>query len=100
MNEPARQPITAKVFWRLCGVTLLVLALIGMVVVHHLRRRLPAGLMQDIRAGIAARQIPDADQRFRKYLELRYGPLSDHANEQKAFLDFFNVEHIKSLQFW
>jgi len=55
--------------------------------------------MQDIRAGIAARDIKDPDQRFEKYLEGRYGPQSDHANREKAFLDFFNVEHIRAMQF-
>ena len=54
--------------------------------------------MQDIRAGIAARNIADADQRFQKYLEGRYGPQSDPANREKAFLDFFNVDHIRALQ--
>ena len=32
-----------------------------------------------------------------RFLELRYGPLTDPANRQRAFLDFFNVGHIKGL---
>ncbi len=59
----------------------------------------PKELMQDIKAGVAAREIQDADQRFAKYLELRYGPMTDAANREKAFLDFFNPEHIRALQF-
>jgi hypothetical protein len=93
--------VTAKswrTFWRVAGLTVLVLAVVGALVVHRFRQRLPAALMQDIRAGIAARNIPDADLRFQKYLEGRYGPLSDPANRRKAFLDFFNVEHIRALQ--
>jgi hypothetical protein len=61
-------------------------------------RKLPPELMQDIRAGIAARNLPDADQRFEKYLAGRYGPQTDPANRQKAFLDFFNPEHIRAMQ--
>ena len=99
MNDKAASQKSGITFRQITGVVLIILILIGVVVTHGIRQRLPAGLMQDIRAGVAARNLPDADQRFKKYLELRYGPLSDRANERKAFLDFFNVEHIKSLQF-
>lgn len=61
------------------------------------RRPLPPGMMQDIQAGIAARNIPDADQRIARYLELRYGPLTNPENREKAFLDFFNKDHIDAL---
>ena len=50
------------------------------------------------RAGLAARPIKDPDARLHKYLEERYGPMSDADNRQKAFLDYFNVDHIKALQ--
>jgi hypothetical protein len=99
MNQKMGEPKSRSVFWRLAAITSLVLVVGGMIVVHHVRQRLPAGFMKDIRAGVGARKIPDADERFRKYLELRYGSLSDPANRKKAFLDFFNVEHVKSLQF-
>jgi len=81
------------------------LALVGLVAIatgvyiHKFRNYPPAGLMRDIQAGIAVRDIKDADQRFQRYLEKRYGPMSDPANRQKAFLDFFNVDHIRALQF-
>ena len=39
-----------------------------------------------------------ATQPVEKFLELRYGPLTDPANRQRAFLDFFNIGHIKGLQ--
>jgi hypothetical protein len=32
-----------------------------------------------------------------QFLELRYGPLTEPLNRQKAFLDFFNVGHIEGL---
>lgn len=54
--------------------------------------------MADIRAGIAARNISDPDLRFQKFLEGRYGSLAEPANRQKAFLDFFNVDHIRAMQ--
>jgi hypothetical protein len=55
--------------------------------------------MRDIKAGVAVRDIKDPDQRFAKYLEGRYGPMTEAANRQEAFLDFFNPEHIRALQF-
>lgn len=58
----------------------------------------PVGLMRDIRAGLAARSIKDPDQRLAKYLEGRYGDLSDPANRQAVFVDFFDTERIKALQ--
>src|ERR1700744_4573188 len=77
----------------------IVIVIIGIILAYQIHRRIPAGLILDVRAGTAARNIPDADLRFKKYLEGRYGSLDDRANQTKAFLDFFNVEHIKSMQF-
>jgi hypothetical protein len=98
MNKPASQPKGRRIFWRVLGVAALLLVIAGAVLAQRLRHRLPPGMMLDLRAGIAARNIPDADARFQKYLEGRYGPMTDAANRQKAFLDFFNVEHVKALQ--
>ena len=98
MNNKISKPKSRRLFWRVAGITTLVFIVAGAVLVQHIRHRLPPGLMLDIRAGVAARDIPDADQRFEKYLEGRYGPMSDAANRQKAFLDFFNIEHIKALK--
>jgi hypothetical protein len=63
--------------------------------VRHFHRYTPVEVVQDIQAGIAARNAPRPVER---YLELRYGPLTEPANRQKAFLDFFNVGHIEGLQ--
>jgi len=76
----------------------LVLGVAGFVWVRWLHHGPPPGLMKDIRAGIAARNLKDPDQRLLKYLEVRYGPMSDPTNRQSAFVDFFNLEHIQTLQ--
>jgi hypothetical protein len=99
MSHKLRDPKSRGLFWRIAAITVLVFVIAGAIVLHHIRQRLPAGFMKDVRAALAARKIPDADERFRRYLELRYGSLDDPANRKKAFLDFFNVEHVKSLQF-
>lgn len=74
------------------------LVLAGMIGWRWRHPGLPPGLMKDIRAGIAARGLADPDQRLLKYLEVRYGSMSDPTNRQNAFMDFFNVEHIQALQ--
>jgi len=84
-------------FWQVAVITLVVLTVAGAYVVHRIRQ-LPPELMQDIRAGIAARNITDPNQRFEKFLEGRYGPLTDPANQQKAFLGFFDKDHIRAMQ--
>jgi hypothetical protein len=75
------------------------LALAGFVWVRMFHDYPPAELAQDLRAGIAVREIKDPDERFQKYLEHRYGSMSEAANRQKAFLDFFHADHIRALQF-
>jgi hypothetical protein len=74
------------------------LVLAAFVWVRILHHGPPRGLLKDIRAGIAARHIQDPDKRLLKYLDARYGPMSAAANRQRAFLDFFSVDHIKGLQ--
>lgn len=54
----------------------------------------PTEALQDLQA---AAQVKNAPQPVERFLELRYGPLTDAANRQRAFLDFFNVGHIKGL---
>jgi len=87
-----------RIFWRIAGAALPVLVIGGAVFGYRAYRRLPPEMMKDIQAGIGARSITNADARLNKYLELRYGPLDDPANREKVFVDFFNIEHIKSLQ--
>lgn len=81
------------------GLAFLVFVLLAGWLVVRVIHRVPKELMADIRAGRLARNIKDPNERFEKYLEGRYGDMSDPANRQKAFLDFFNPEHIRALQF-
>lgn len=54
----------------------------------------PVAVMQDIRAAIKVRH---AAQPAVAFLEARYGPLTLPENRQKAFIDFFNVDHMEGL---
>lgn len=54
----------------------------------------PIEALEDLQA---AAQVKNAPQPVERFLELRYGPLTDPANRQRAFLDFFNIGHIKGL---
>lgn len=85
-------------WWTAAGICGLVLALLATAFVIGVRRRLPPGLMKDIRAGMTARNISDPDARLKQYLEARYGPMDVAANREKMFLDFFDLDHIKALQ--
>ncbi len=48
----------------------------------------------DIRAAISVRNDPYPAERF---LEARYGPLTEPANRQKAFLEFFEQGHMEGM---
>lgn len=84
--------------WSPLGLAVL-LAAGGYLWVRVLHRGPPPGVMKDIRAGLPARSIKDPDERLAKYLENRYGPMTDPANRQQVFVDFFDVDRIKALQF-
>ena len=85
---------TKTILWVATG-ALLVVALGTALWMHRFHRYTPMEVAQDIQAGIAARNTPEPVEQF---LELRYGALTEPANRQKAFLDFFNVGHIEGLQ--
>ena len=75
------------------------LGLIALGVTFWIRRfhhYTPVEALQDVRAALQVKDEPEPVERF---LELRYGPLTDPANRQRAFLDFFNIGHIKGLSF-
>ncbi len=61
---------------------------------HYFHTYTPIEVAQDIRAGIKSRNAPEPVERF---LELRYGPLNESTNRQRAFLDFFNADHVEGL---
>jgi hypothetical protein len=88
-----RSGIKVVVWIAVIGLALLALGTAAWVRRFH--RYTPAEVVQDLRAGVAARHAPRPVERF---LELRYGPLTEATNRQKAFLDFFNVGHIEGLQ--
>jgi len=83
-----------KVLVWMAGVSMLVFALMVVFWVRRFERYTPREALLDLRAGAAARNDPKPVERF---LELRYGPMTEPANRQKAFLDFFNVGHIEGL---
>ena len=61
---------------------------------HYFHHYTPIDVARDIRAGIMSEHAPRPVDRF---LELRYGPLTEPVNRQRAFLDFFNAGHIEGL---
>ncbi len=85
-------------WWRVLVLAFVAVSIAGTVLLVVLRRRVPPGMLKDIRAAIPARGIQDPDERLTRYLELRYGSLSEAANREKVFLAFFDVDHIKALQ--
>jgi hypothetical protein len=92
------QTSKARVLLWSCAAGFAVLSTAAFVWMRVLHRGPPPGIMKDIRAGLVARDIEDPDERVAKYLEERYGTLSDPLHRQEAFMDFFNVEHIRALQ--
>jgi hypothetical protein len=84
---------TRKLLW-IGGGAFCIVALGGALWIRRFQNYTPAAAVQDLRAAAMARYAPRPVERF---LELRYGPLTEPANRQKAFLDFFNVGHIEGL---
>jgi hypothetical protein len=96
VNDPYWDQRNMKRF-KYIGIALLILTLICGGAWLTLRHKLPPKeVMKDVKAAIAARHAPDPLQR---YLENRYGPMSNPTNREAAFLGFFDVEHIKGLNF-
>ncbi len=93
MDTKRRRP-----WLRVIGILLALLVTAAVAGFFVIRKRLPPQFSKDVRAGLAARSIQDPDARLNKYLEGRYGPMSDPANRQKVFLGYFDVEHIKAMQ--
>ena len=82
------------------GLAVLILAGAGAVLwVRTFRHYTPKEVMADVRAGLKARHIQDPQARVEAFLEARYGPLTEPANRERAFLDFYNPDHIKGLRF-
>ena len=82
-----------KVLW-VCT-TALALSGLGVTLwIRSFHHYTPVEALLDLQA---AAQVKNAPRPVERFLELRYGALTDPANRQRAFLDFFNVGHIKGL---
>ncbi len=83
-----------KILAWVAGVGLVAFALTAVFWVRHFHAYTPREALKDVRAGIAARHDPKPVEKF---LELRYGSMTEPANREKAFLDFFNPGHIEGM---
>lgn len=85
---------TKIVLWT--GLVGTVLIAIGIAFwIHRFRNYTPAAVLLDLRAATAARNAP---RPVEKFLEGRYGPLTEASNRQQAFLGFFDVGHNEGLR--
>jgi len=91
-----KQRSRLKIIGWICATGLVLFVVAGLVVLNRLRNYPPREAMLDIKAGLAARHAPKQVERF---LEVRYGSMTNAENREKAFLDFFNVDHVKGLNF-
>ena len=85
---------TKTVLWA-CAVIIVLGALAVTFWMRRFPNYTPVEVVRDLQA---ASQVGPAPQPVERFMELRYGPLTDPANRQKAFLDFFNIGHIKGLR--
>lgn len=76
------------------GIGVTIVALCAVLWVRRFHDYTPVEAVKDLKAGFAARHAPIP---ARKFLELRYGPQSEAANRNAAFLDLFNSGHIEGL---
>ncbi len=88
-----------RIFWRISLITVALAAVAIVFWVRSFHHYLPQRLLRDIRAGLVARDLPDPDARVNAFLSARYGPLTEPRNRQQAFLDFFDIDHIRGLHF-
>src|SRR5258708_13680505 len=76
------------------GGALVILIASFLVWTHYFHHYTPLDALKDLRAGAQVGHSAHPAQRF---LELRYGPQTDPANREKAFMDLFNAGHIEGL---
>jgi hypothetical protein len=84
---------TRRLLWA-GAIAILLVAVASVLWVRRFHRYTPIEALQDLQAAAQARNSPKPVE---KYLEARYGPMTEPANRQKAFLDFFNIGHIEGL---
>jgi hypothetical protein len=84
---------TKRLLW--AGAVVIVLMTVATVLwTRRFHQFTPLEAVQDLQAAAKARNSPRPVER---YLEERYGPMTEPANRQRAFLDFFNIGHIEGL---
>jgi hypothetical protein len=76
------------------GGALVILIASFLVWTHYFHHYTPLDALKDLRAGAQVGHSAHPAQRF---LELRYGPQTEPANREKAFMDLFNAGHIEGL---
>jgi hypothetical protein len=76
------------------AVGLLILATGVTLWIRRFHNYTPAAVLRDLGAAARAEHAPRPVDR---YLELRYGPMTEPANRQRAFLEFFDMDHIEAL---
>jgi hypothetical protein len=82
-----------RLLW-VCAAVILVAGLGVMLWVRQFHEYTPAEALRDLQA---ASRVGPAAKPVERFMQLRYGPMTNPANRQKAFLDFFNMGHIKGL---
>ncbi|HEV2210391.1 MAG TPA: hypothetical protein VG167_16575 [Verrucomicrobiae bacterium] len=88
-----------RIIVTMAGIVCLLAGATVVLWLHTFRHYPPKEVMRDVRAGLAARHVRDPNQRIEVFLQARYGPLTEATNRERAFLDFFDVNHIKGLNF-
>jgi len=83
-----------RVLGTIAAVALVVLALAATWWLRRFRTYTPAAAILDLQA---AARVQDAPRPVERFLELRYGPLTEPGNRQQALKDFFDVGHIEGL---
>ena len=79
-----------------CAVVIVLAGLVWRLWVRQFHEYTPVEALRDLEA---ASRVGPAPRPVERFMELRYGPMTEAANRQKAFLDFFNIGHIKGLNF-
>lgn len=81
-------------FLYLSGVFIAVVAALAFWWSHRWGHYLPSDAYRDV---VAAMQVGDTKRPVERFLEIRYGAMDNAQNRQKAFQEFFNVDHIEGL---
>ena len=85
---------SVRILLWVCAVVILLAGLAWRLWVRQFHEYTPVEALHDLEAAARVGPTPRPVERF---MELRYGPMASPANRQKAFLDFFNIGHIKGL---